>query len=128
MLNLYELAKVIKEEIVVSVGSNGFCVQFLNCEVKDHKTDSIIGSCWGEGPTIDTAADDYFRKINGKWLVFDAHPKEKRREYSAEIAVNARKQDTIDITSEGKVNVDGDDIIFSTGKKIFTNLGIFLNS
>ena len=93
MLNLYELAKVIREKIVVGIGSDGFMVDFLNCEVKDSKTDSIIGSCWGEGPTIDFAADDYFRKIKGRWLVFDAHEKGKRREYSAEISPKTEKEE-----------------------------------
>lgn len=83
MLNLYELASIIGEKIKVGVGTDGFKVEFLDCEIKDNKQSQIIGSCWGEGQTIDCAADNYFRKINGRWLVFDATG--KRREYSAVI-------------------------------------------
>ena len=89
MLNLYELAKVIGEKVVVDAGSDGFRVQFLNCEVKDNKDSTVIGSCWGVGPTIEIAANNYFRKISGRWLVFNIFG--KRREYSAEISQKGRK-------------------------------------
>lgn len=90
MLNLYELAKVIGERVVVDVGSDGFRVQFFDCEVKDNKNSTVIGSCWGIGPTIEIAANAYFRKISGRWLVFDSFG--KRREYSAEIHQNKKAE------------------------------------
>lgn len=85
MLNLYELAKVINEKISVGVGSDGFCVSFLNCSLKNNRLSNILKSCWGTGRSIDMAADDYFSKINGRWLVF-IEDGEIMREYSAEIA------------------------------------------
>ena len=87
MLNLYELAKVIHEDLVVSIRENQFSIEFLNCEVKDNKDSSIISFCWACGDTVDEAADKYFSMIIGKWLVFDStnlHGR-RRREYSAEI-------------------------------------------
>jgi len=86
MLNLYELAAVIGESLEVKIISNeGFNIEFKNCEVKDSKDSSVIGGCWGVGSSIEEAANDYFRKIKGKWLVFDSLTK-SRREYSTVIA------------------------------------------
>lgn len=86
MLNLYELAKVINKSIEVKVTQSGFVVNFVDCEVKSCKSSSIIRTKWGTGPTIDIAADDYFRQISGEWLVFDSCHPSTRSEFSAEIA------------------------------------------
>jgi len=88
MLNLYELARVIKEPIEVTIGKEHFTVRFKNCETKECESSSILGGDWGSGSTIDEAADDLFSKINGKWLVFKAGSGIGRKEYAAEIAKN----------------------------------------
>ena len=85
MLNLYELSQVIGEPLVVEVRADSFNIQFKNSEVKDYKSSSVLYSSWGQGETVDVAADDLFKKINGKWLVFDA-TSENRREFCAKIA------------------------------------------
>ena len=100
MLNLYELAKIIKKPIKVKVKQSGFVVSFINCEIKDYKSSSVIGSCWGSGITIDLAADDYFRQINGKWLVFDSLHLSTRTEFSAEIAQKVKPQENEEESKE----------------------------
>jgi hypothetical protein len=84
MLNLFELASIIKEPLEIDVSSTGFRISFKDSSIKECKNGACIKSEWGVGSTIDIAANDYFRKINKKWIVINAFTGD-RREYAAEI-------------------------------------------
>ncbi len=89
MLNLYELANVIREPLKVTILNGKVLISFLNCELKEYQHSTIIGGdITGTGATVDEAADDCFRKISGKWLVFHdtSYVAGGKREYAAEIA------------------------------------------
>lgn len=84
MLNLYELARIIKEPLSIEISNDIFIIEFKDCEIKDSKNCTIMKTCHGAGFSVNEAADNYFKKINRKWLVFNSMTN-NRREYSAEI-------------------------------------------
>jgi len=102
MINMYELLDVIGEALEVKVKGSKFIVTLSNCEVKDHKTSSVIGSCPSVVcDSIDQGADTLFKAIRGKWLVFDAGGS-RRREYSA--SIYQKQQDRSIIKRTGGLN------------------------
>ena len=85
MLNLYELAQVIDEKLGIRIKNNQFVITFIDCQIKEIQKATLISEERGIGESVDEAADDYFKKISGKWLVFKSMDKRFRREYSATI-------------------------------------------
>ena len=56
---------------------NNVCVQYDRCEIKEG---SFLIDQHGEGKTYEEACEDYYNKIGGKRLVFNACSEEERHE------------------------------------------------
>lgn len=56
-------------------GTESICVEYKGAEVK---SGSLLSSAYGSGRTFQEALNDYYEKIKGKTLVFDAYGKNRK--------------------------------------------------
>ena len=89
LMDIYELADIIKEDIIVrryAGQSNRWTARFEHAEVKEG---AGLTSEYGNATSPEGAIADYARRISGKLLVFNAFNKADRREISAPVELTS---------------------------------------
>lgn len=84
-MTIYELSDLLDIDIVVRryAGQNNIWrVEFDHVEIKDNEHSCILQGITGNANTeIIDAIKDYVSRIRGKWLVYNAMDKQKRKEF-----------------------------------------------